>query len=639
MSLGDKYKSSDCGCSNSSSTKTYKNKSCCSTPVQQSPVPCCESHDTVYQAGVCLKPTCNMVASSDGFTLKFSNISETLPVGGNILLYHESAGAMRIVGVDDFGSYQLALEDSSKAGALIQKGDCILIGFKQSSELVSTSRCLTGIFNAPAVNASETIYIENGTSIPVGSTLTFTYNGSTGSYNVTSFVSASGTTYAYEVTNTGNGLTPGTMVNGGVTGSCTVPIELITDVDICDLSEANSADALTGCLNGSPRAVKPVGLNDILVGTSTGTWTLGKLSSVDCCVVIDDCLKFSGNNCPDGTDVVVLRNVNIDCFTEAFAEVTAANVTGSGQTGMPMNIDGFNVIATAYNSATRALTLQAVDDVPANGLSYAAGTQICLGECCRTCIGGPKFTNPMSSGNGDPLKSAFYGFATTGQLVWEQGVKHRYLIGFNNTLPLAVTVLELPSTYSNNAGNGPGKPLISDPLLFRNKICNNSDKGCDQFAEIQWNYEMIFDPVPAGVRIHWELGHYAQGAATLEDNVTVNPFFSLSTQQAAAGYIEGPSSLGAQATLNSTSIGFGGPGSAKVFPYVAGDFRDYLYLERCNCGLSIVWFYVEVEVVDPALVGNGLINSDLAIRQQIKFFDANEIAIPSNNPAQEGFNS
>lgn len=641
MSLSNKY--GGCGCGqNVTSGKSYgtNSYSCCNDPIQPSPTPCCESHLTIKEFGACLTPTCNVVASRETFFLKFSNLTDELPIGGGVYFFHPAAGDMTVVGVDDFGAYQVNLVDPTKAGALIQKGDCILIGFSSTNNISSNSRCLSGQFSAPAVNAQATIYIENGSSIPVGSTLTFTANGQTGSYAVASFVSASGNIYAYSITNTGNGHTPGTIISGGVAGSCIVPIELITDVNICDLSQTNSADSITSCKNGSPRAFKSTGPNDVPIGNSSGGWELGKIAGADCCVVTNDCLKFSGNNCPDGTDIVVLRDINLACFTAAWAKVQAANLTGVGQTNMPMNINGFNVVVTAYNAGTKAVTLQAVDTVPGTGISYPAGTQICMGSCCRSCINGPKFTNSQKLGGDAPLEASIYTLSTTGVLTYTPGTKRRYLIGFAPSLPLTVQTLLLTPDYDNDPQGGPGKPSVGDPLVFRSKICNNSEKGCDQFGEIQWNYEMIFDPVPLGVRVHWELGHYAQSSETLADGTTPNPFTSLSTQSAAAGYIEGPSSSDSQTILGNTAIGFGGAGSPKVFPLIQGDFRDFLYLERCNCALSIVWCYVEVEVlaVAGAPVAPGVFNSNMNIRQAIKITDAYEMPVPTNNPLAQGFN-
>lgn len=645
MSTFNKYNIAGCGCDGTGeTTRVYgaSSEGCCNDNVQTSPTPCCEAHGTMMYAGVCLKPACSVVTNAEGFFLKFSNVCDVLPIdGNNVFFYHPAAGLMQIVGIDMYGTYQLNLVDPTKAGALIEKDDCVLIAVVPTTSNVTNTRCLSGNFTAPAVNGNETIYIENGSSIPVGATLIFTANGETGSYQIVSFVSASGSTYAYTVQNTGNGHTPGTIIDGGVAGSCLVPIELITDVDLCDLSATTIADNITACENGSPRALVSTGANDILKGDGAGGWELSKLYDSECCVVISDCLKFSGDTCSCGADTVVLQSPVPSCFTDAWDLVLAADLSNGGQTNMPMNIEGFEVVLTGYHSGTRQATFEPADkDALAGGLllSYDAGQQICLGVCCKSCLEGPMITNHKvtASGPRGAQGAAVFALTTNATMQYEAGVKHHYLVGYANSDPLTIQLLELTSAFDNNPEGGPGKPAISDPLVFRNKICHNSLKGCDQLCEIQWNIELAFSVLPAGVRVHWEVGHYAGPSATLEDGSTPNPYTSVSTQTAAAGTITGPSSIDANDVIGNTSIGLGISGTPKIFPYVATDFLDYIYLEKCSCALSMVWHYVQVEVVDPA-AGSGVLDSSLAIRQHLKFFNANECWGPLNNPETEGF--
>jgi len=641
------YKS--CGCGGSGkSTKQFGITDCCNIPIQPSPEPCCVSHDTVCLAGVCLKPTCNVVASTDGFFLSFSNIcpTDTLPIdANNIYFFFPTTGLMRVVGYDGI-SYKVQLVDPTKAGGVIRKDDCVLIQAIPQSVFTDTStRCLTGKFLVPAVNQNETIYIENGAGIPIGATITFTYEGETGSYQVISFVSSSGNVYAYEVQNTGNGHTPGIIVDGGCVGECIVPIDIITEVDLCDLAETNIADSLTACVNGSPRGFTPVGEGSVPYGEEDGTWGQRTLNNLDCCVILDGCLKFSGTVCPSGQDTVVLKDVNLACFEAAWQEVLDQIVTpGAAQTKMPVNINGFKLDVEAYDFGTRQVTLSIANPDALNGgatFEFDEGTELCLGDCCESCLDGPLITNHKTFGEGDPELAALYTFNTVGgALAYETGVKHRYLVGFEfGTQPLTITVLTLTDTYNDNPQFGIGKPIPQDPLLFRNKICHDSTKGCDQQVEIAWNHEIVANAIPYGVRVHYEFGHFVQSAAFLADGTTPNPFFSVSSQACDAGYLEGPSSNDSNDTLLGTSIGFGGPGQDKIFPMACGYFMDYIYLQKCNCAFSVVWLYVESEVL-PGFNEIGTFDVLGVIRQRLIYFNANEIQVPRNNPVDgSGWNT
>lgn len=640
MSFGSKF-NTGCGCGgNGPSTKKFGLTDCCNVPVQPAPAPCCVSHDIQCIAGVCLNSTCDVVASDEGFFLSFSNVCQRLPIdANNIFFFHPATGLMRVVGFDGL-SYKVTLVDPTKSGGLIKKEDCVLIAVVPSSVFTNTTtRCLQGIFETPELDQNATIFIENGAGIPIGATLTFTFNGETGSYLVTAFNGSSNNIYSYEVQNTGSGLTPGIFVNGGCPGECPVPIDIITNVDICDLAETNIADSITACVNGSPRALVPTGEGDIIVGNEELTWELRKITNLDCCVVIDGCLKFSGNTCPDGGDTVVLRDINLDCFEEAWNEVLAASVTpAGGQTNMPMNINGFPVVVTAYNFGTNTATFAPVNNLDVPLLEFPAGTQICLGECCASCLNGPLITNYFAQ-SPDPELLSVYNFNTSnGALAYDTAVKHYYLIGFAYGGPLTVTVMELFAPYNPPPSGIPRKPEVTDPLCFRNKICNTSDSGCDQMLDLDWNYEMIFFDIPQGVRVHYEVGHFISGAATLGDNFTPNPFMSLSSQSCSAGYVEGPSSFDAQAIVGNTLILFGGAGQPKVLPYICGNFRDYAYLEKCNCGLGIVWFFVSTEVL-PGFVLSGNFDTNMNIRQRLMYFNANEVQVPPNDSDAQTWNT
>ena len=112
----------------------------------------------------------------------------------------------------------------------------------------------------------------------------------------------------------------------------------------------------------------------------------------------------------------------------------------------------------------------------------------------------------------------------------------------------------------------------------------------------------------------------------------------MSTQAAAAGYIDGPANVDAQPIIGGTSVGYGGPLDAKFLPYAAGYFKDYIYLEKCNCAMSIVWFFVAVEVL-PTFTAAGTFDAQMTIRRRFKYEKANEIFLRHNDPDAEAWNT
>lgn len=622
MGLGSKYNSST-GCSDCSSTSD----GCITTPD-----PCCESHETKCVAGICLKTSSDVTAATGSFFITFSNLCDTLPIASSLYLYHPNTGLMSIGAYDsETGQYTVSLVDESFEGGVIQTDECVALAYVRDEDLTISDRCLSGSFTVPAVGANETIYMINASGIPAGATLSFNYNGTVGTYTVVSFISVTNGVYAYEVQNTGSGHTPGTVITADA-DSCEIQVELTSEVDVCDLETIAALDSLTGCANGAPYSLVSTSEIDFVKGDGSGGWEVGKLNNIDCCIVLTDCLKFSGDPCPTGDDSVIVEETNIECFEEAWQEVLDSNPTGRGQTNMPMNIDGYDVVVTAYDSGTRTVTFAPADPttLPAQ-LSWDAGQQICLGPCCKSCLNGAQFTNHVT---GDGESAPNFALQTTTDLDYTDGTSRYYLIGYDNTDPLTVTVLEIDNTYDDNPEEGPGKPVMSDPLVIRSKICHADDSGCDLMVLPEWNYAIYFGNVPDGVRIHWELGHFAQGSDTLADGVTPNPYASVSTQSAAAGTIVGPSA-DLSAMLGNTAVGPGGIGATKIFPYAAGYFKDQIYLEKCNCALSIVWHLVIVEAA--AGTGNGTITSSLGIRRMFQFHKANERALPLNNPEEETF--
>jgi len=605
MSLGNKY--SSCGCQK---------------PVQAAPAPCCESHTTIVKTSICFNVAEAVAAVTGGFYLSFVN-AECISIPLNVrdvFFYHAAAGRLRILGKIGL-SYHVELVDDSNAGALISPEDCIVLDVAVDGESVNNfGRCLLGQFVAPAQNTNQTIYIENGSSIPLGSTITFVSNGDVGSYQVTAFISASGTTYAYQVQNVGNGHPAGTIISGGTPGQCLVPIELTTELDVCSLAETNVADTLVACVGGAPRAIVPVGKNSTIVGKEDGTWDQAQVTNLDCCVVIDACLKFTGQTCPGNSDSVVLRDIGLDCFEEAIADALAQEQV------LAMNINGVKLVCTAYDSVTRIATFElAADSNLVTPLTFDEGSQICLGDCCASCLIGPGSTEVKDpiSGITSPLQSI------SGTISVPAGLSY-WLLGLNNSAPQTPQLLQLTAPWFAAPGpNGPVLPKFSDPMVFRQKICNNSDKGCYQFLMQQFNYQLAFDPMPAAMAVDWELAHYAANADILANGLP-NPYNNVATQQKASGRLQGPSDQ--DATLLSTSLGAGSPGDIKVFPNALGDFRDLLTLIKCDCVLSVVWLFVRINAPAPQSL-----NFLLRMRRHMQFFDDRRVAMPLNTVQANGW--
>lgn len=617
MSIGNKY---SCGCGKTYSSANYK---CCTIPVQPAPEPCCEAHETRYVYSNCLYSNCPVTATELPFFLSFSNDGgHSIPYNGTeVYFYHAVAGLMKILTFNGT-AYQVELYDLSRAGSQIMPEDCIIVEAIPAALMNGglTNRCLVGNFVVPAVSANGTIFISNGGSIPVGSTITFVYEGDVGSYQVIAFVSASGTTYAYTVQNTGNGHVPGTIVEGGSGAICLVPIELITELDFCGNAETNVADSILACVNDTPRQFVPTGENDTIVGTAEGTWTLAKITNLDCCVVIDDCLKFTGQTCPDNSDAVVLRDINLDCFIEALA------AAADQEQVLGMNINGFKVVATSFDSGTLIATFEIAEDTNiVTPLSFEEGTQICIGDCCAGCLSGPGSTEVKDPlfGINSPLQSV------NGTIDVPAGVSH-WLLGLDNTTPQTIQLLELDAAYFAAPGpNGPILPKYNDPMVFRQKVCNNSDKGCYQFTQMQLNYQLAFDPMPAAMIVDWEVAHYAENADTLANGLP-NPYVDIATQQKASGRLLGPSVQ--DALLLNTSFGTGSPADVKIFPNAHGDFRDLFTLIKCDCALSVVWLFVRIDAPAPQLL-----NFLLRIRRHFQFFDDRRVDMPLNQPQPDGW--
>ena len=618
MSLGNKYNTCS-SCNNTNKSKTYKSCSCSSPVVSAPTTPCAVAHETKYSLGVCLYVSCEAVANGDssGFYLTFRE-DTTYKIPNNfahVYFYHQSAGLIQVIGKLN-QAYHVKLVDTSREGAVISPNDCIMVTVNVGDfNSNGSQRCVVGNFTVPSVGALESIYIFNGAGIPLGGTITFTVNGVAGSYVINSFVNASNNTYVYKVQNTGSGHTPGTIIDGGAIGNCSIPVEVITDINICSLATTSQLDSVIGCNNNAPSALIPTGEGDILVGTAGKKWELKKITNFDCCVVIDGCLKFSGPVCPSQTDSVVLRTTNIDCFEEAYNEAIAANQK------LAMNINGFPVIVTNYVSGTRTATFSPAEDTNLPLTAFDAGTQICIGDCCSSCISeGNKITSVTtpSSGETSPLQGL-------GGTISVPAGDSYWLFGLDNTTSQTQQFLQLTAPYFASVGTFV-QPQFSDPMVIRQKIENNSKYGCDQVVKLNYNYNnLYFEGLPSGAVVNWELASYATQSLTLGDDVTANPFSTVSTQSKVSGTLVGPSIT--DATLVNSSFGPGNSGQAKVFPFAAGEFSDTFVIEKCNAVLSVVWFFAKIS---SPLAAN--LRVSLAFRRILEFTHVTQTLMPNNKP-------
>lgn len=590
---------------------------------------------------MCLYPVSSVTAVDpdvgDGqFSITFE-CAPTIPANyQEVFLYHQATGKLQIVSrTNDNLTYYVKLVNAARAGFEIGKGDCVLVQIDTGATdpVLSSVRCLVGNFVVPAVNASQTAYIYNGAGIPIGSTITFNDNSAeTGSYLVTAFLGSSNGTYAYTIKNTGSGHTPSSIIDGGSAGDCSIPIDLITDVDICDLSESPEVDTIAGCLNGSPVAFN-FDLPDYVPVTQTGGgFGLAKLPEVDCCVFTVGVLKFQGESCTAAADTVILKDINIDCFQAAWDAAEEADQLLVG------NINGLPVIFTEWDSGSNEVTIEPVDADYADGesfLEYAANTAICLGPCCDQCTNGPQVTSSFTTGGGDATKASTFVINMT-DLAFDAtaGNQRVWLVGFNTSG--VATKLELTSTYNDDLEAGIGRPSHDDPLLFRQKICNTHPRGCDQEAEIEYNYEMSLDGMVINLLADWEFGTFNAGSNTLADGITPNPYFNISSQAKECNRVFGPSYTDST-IVHLTSLGYGNEGSTKIYPHIAGVFKDRIILRQCDCANSLVWFVIRFTSTAVVVAGN--VSLSLAIRRIITKNEWNLIDLPSNDYDMEGFNS
>lgn len=624
----------NCGCS-VEGVQRYGH-SCCKVSVADAPAPCCESHEYKVLNDPCFRLTCNAVASDTEFRISINSaMKNPIPLNySEVWFYHQAVGRINILSRDQSGTYLVQLEDSSKAGHELTTEDCLWLQTTLASATGnSLYRCLSGQFLAPAVNGTRIMYIRNGSGIPVGSTITFSYEGEPYSYTVVSYESAANGRYAYVVQNAGAGVPANTLVDAGDNDACNYPLEIITEVDLCDLPTTTSVDSVTGCNNGVPSALKPTGPNQAIVSSSTSPYPLQlrTMNNLDCCVTTLGTLKFSEVEGCAVVDVVTLRDTNLDCFGAAVDEAFAAN------NNLPVVINGYSFVVTAYNSGTKQLTLSPVgsDMFSDAGIAeYASGTQICLGDCCNSCTGGAKSTNSnyVASGS-DHTRDANFAITNPGNIPYNAGggAQRSFLVGFNTSGVAAI--IEIDGSYHSAS---PVKPDHADPLVLRQKICNTDLKGCDSKVRLKYNYQIEFVNVPALLDVFFEWGSYVAESDTLADGSTPNPNSYVSTQSKSVGTIIGPTSADTTLTAG-TNIGFGNTVTGKHYPFGAGSFEDDSRLKKCDCLNSIVWLHVRT-MPRTGLGAGGNILMNAAIRRVIEIEPYNEVAYPENNYDSEGWN-
>ena len=607
------------------------------------------ARNTYIKPSQCFRPVCDVVTTLEpgGFPLPLMNATEnSVPIKfGETFFWHESAGLMNIHFFQG-GAYNVSLVNESGANQRIKKGDCIawFLRPSEAEEAILSSRCLSSSFTVPQVDVGDsTIYIENGGGLSVGQEIRFTYKGVLGTYSIVSVGAFSGTTYSFQVANTGQGHTVGDIITPDTTVSCDIPIEAPDFLDPTTWTLSTKLDSIAGVFNGTPRQHVAPGPGYALISEDSEgfPYAPAKVTNLDCCVNFRGCLKFNRENALlDEAKVVLDYDIGSvpQCFRDAYTAHKAVN------TNLPMNINGVTVAITDFNSTTNQICVCLVDvakafeNVTLDFVEFdGTAVEMCLGECCDSCITPTQNTDHKLIGLGTegPLKSAIYSLTFSG-LEYVEGEVKRYLLGFDTTTPYNVRILEVEPGYDVIQGGGAGCPRIGDPLIGREKFCNNT--ACNQKVEMFYNFEAQAHPLPRGVKFNFEVSQFAQNSNTLSDGVTPNPFISTSTQAARADDIEGPTRVDSQAIIGNCALGAGGPGNLKVFPYRAGLFHNVMFLEKGACALAITWFYVEVEVTIPG-TGSGTFDSNIVYRRWFKKSPWNECELPDNNPLSEGFNT
>lgn len=643
MSIKNKYSTSCCGSTNNA--KTYDSTCCSSAPVS-TPTPSCGPSDNIVTVpSVCFYPTCNVTATVDPFFLRFKNAgSNSIPLNAtDVFLYHAVAGLLNIRAFES-GSYQVSLVDENKAGSVIEEDDCVLVHVI-SSDLTNAAlntgvRCLDSTFLTPATDVSTTIFIFNGSGIPIGATLTFTYEGQTGSYRVDGFNAVSGNVYSYTVTNVGEGFLSGQIIDPGEGSNCTVPIVVQTEVDVCNLTTTSAIDDFTGCLNGSPRSFRPTADNQVIGSQSGGVngrqWGRITLPETGCCFNIVGCLKFNAIDGCQAADTGVIDGTPPECFLNNFDVAS-----GFSQT-LAVNISGVKFYVIEYNTGTQEITLSPADPdslfASQNFVEYDS-PEVCFGSCCDSCgSSGTIYTNPVASNGLHTGTINNVPYAGTGLA---DRNPNRYLVGFQGGTNSGATArLDVDLAFNTPLAPGIGRPDVGDPTLIRQKICNNSIKGCTQILELEFFVEFTFNNLQEDQIINWEIGHYVASSVTLEDGTTPNPFNIVGRQTAEAGQLIGYDNtdpiIDNNPFLSNTSVGFGNANNTnKYAPYTARTVKDKVIVPACACVESWLWLYVEF-LNGPAVTAS---STDIffRVRRDVTRHEFSTQTLEDVNFASEGF--
>ncbi len=610
-----------CGCA--SKKTAYYTPTCSTCAPESAPTACCETHNTVYLTSRCFRVTANTTTTNTTFYLAFcGSKANEIPLNSNdVYFYHQSAGFIKIHSFSGV-SYEVSLVDPSKAGAVIAPADCIDVAYGinvSSGAAISSNRCVVGLFTAPAVDAQETISIFNGAGIPIGSTLNISNAGTLGAYTVISLVSVLGNVTSYKIENAGAGLPAGTVVNGGASGECLVPVAVLTIIDFCTVSETQTLDIISGCKNGAPKGLKPTAKDQVPVADSDLNWGLQILQDFKTCLTLDGTLKLSGDFCT-AMDIVKIADVNRAELVTALAAATAAGVPLVGMIG------GTLVHITAYNSTTFEITVKpALEDYLGGEtlLSFEDGAQLCLLEedlCCKD-IQRSNFQDDEAQTTLSTTLNLFTG-------------NSYYLVGYNTAGVVTVQTVDA-TTHLNPSLTGSIVPRHTDSLLIREKICNSSASGVPQDLEIDYNYELTFSDIPNLVRVHYAFRSYIATSDTGPTGQTPGSALN-SSQNSSSGYLDGPSFI-STLELPNTNLGFGGLSQGKSFPIAAHDFKDVGILPKCECANNIVWLLIVIQTLPTYSDGNDTIAMALNFRRIIKKRPRHEIDTPANTFDLEGW--
>lgn len=218
-----------------------------------------------------------------------------------------------------------------------------------------TFPCLDSGFIAPVSGACVQIGVTNVNGLSVGKNVSIL----TGIYRISAINSA----VLITICNDGQGLTPGTNVDSGPSGSCTVPIILI-DNNPC-LNNQTLCGIILGCNDGLISPVVGTEPGQVLVyngnGNDTSCFrTLG--IPVLNCTDLTVCLTLDPDLPPDTAYLVVVGST---------AEFTVGDVVTIGGT--------IFIVDSILDGTHMRIVPQAAPGVI---ITFPAGAQICSADCC-----------------------------------------------------------------------------------------------------------------------------------------------------------------------------------------------------------------------------------------------------------------